>query len=189
SPRKGGRRRPSFPSAACRVGAAPRPGAYATRRRRAPSHRPARTNAPRTARSRTRSDRCAGRGWRAASRALEIRIVRREEIAHVAPDGVFERRERRPVARLAQALHLRLGEILEAGADLGRDVDVDDLRRLARGGENRERQILEAPRLAGAAIEEAVHLGMVVEPEHHVDAVADPDEIAPLPAIEDVRPR
>src|SRR3546814_3697398 len=46
---------------------------------------------------------------------------------------------------------------------------------------------LEAARLAGADVEQAADARMIEQPQHHVDAVADPDEVAKLPAVGVIR--
>ena len=101
-------------------------------------------------------------------------------------DGTDEWRSL-PVAGGAQPVHLGLGEILVLGADFKRRIDVFNVRLLAQRIEDRLRQVLEAPCLAGAAVVDAVDVLVFQKPGHDIDAVADPDEIAALPAVGVVR--
>src|SRR5262249_2667271 len=72
----------------------------------------------------------------------------------------------------------RLGEVLVLVADLRGRVDVVDARLAAHRAEDRGGEVGEAPGGAAADVEESVHGRMVVKPEHHVDGIADIDEVA-----------
>src|SRR5712692_1237160 len=82
---------------------------------------------------------------------VAIRAV--EVPCHIMAHRVRERGEGGAVARAPQILGRALREILIAVADLGRHVDIFDVRRPSQRGEHGEDQLAEARRPAGADVE------------------------------------
>ena len=91
------------------------------------------------------------------------------------------------VAGGADAAHAGFREILILVADiLGRRHEIDH-RLFAERAVHGRRQVGEAARLTRPAVEQTRCLGMIQQPQHHIDAIADPDEIAQLAAVGVIR--
>ena len=72
-------------------------------------------------------------------------------------------------------------------AQIGRHVDELDRPGPARGIADGVGEVQIAARLAGADIEQPVHTRRVQQPEHHVDDIANPDEVPLLLAVGQIR--